>query len=172
MRAIRMVLLTFVVPVVLSMPNASLAQTGMFTASGKVVSVLAETRVRPGDKPNHELVMTRRMDTITYSDSTFTSGQALLAEVADAMIGTGGSIRGYFAITHPSGDKTFTSYEGTYTATPKPTGPPELRGQGKWSYTGGTGKFDGIVGGGTFKFGPDLPGGAAYEFDGQYTLKQ
>ncbi len=48
--------------------------------------------------------MTRRMDTLTYPESTLGSGQALMVEVVDGMIRTGGSLRGHFAITHPSGD--------------------------------------------------------------------
>jgi hypothetical protein len=52
-------------------------------------------------------------------------------------------------------------------STPKPGGPPEVTYEGKWWYTGGTGKFEGITGGGTYK-----GAGPAYEFDGQYTLKQ
>jgi len=156
--------------VLLSVVQPSDAQTGRFTATGKVVTLLAETKMQPGDKPGHELTMARRMDTISYSDPTFSSGQAIVASVSDYTAGSGAH-RGYFAITHPVGDRTFSSYEGMTKATPKPAGPAEVTFEGTWRYTGGTGKFEGITGGGTYKGGL-TPAGVAYEFEGQYTLKQ
>lgn len=54
--------------------------------------------------------------------------------------------RGYVAATNPTGDKTFFSVEGTTEVTPKPGGPPDMRAEGKFSYTGGTGNFEGITG--------------------------
>jgi len=146
------------------------AQTGKFTAAGKVVGVLAETKMVPGDKQGHEVTMVRRMDTITYSDPIFGSGQATIVSVTDYINGSGPH-RGYFSIKHPSGDSTFTSYEGASRATPKQGGPPDVTFEGKWQYTGGTGKFEGITGGGTYKGGLTAAG-PAYEFEGQYTLKR
>jgi hypothetical protein len=110
------------------------------------------------------------MDTITYGDPLFDTGQATVVAVTDYVAGSGPH-RGYFAISHPNGDKTFTSYEGTATATPEPSGPPKVTFEGKWRYTGGTGKFEGITGGRTYKGGLTSTG-PAYEFEGQYTLKQ
>jgi len=154
----------------LLLPAEVAAQSGTFTASGKVAAVLSETKMAPGDKPGHELMLVRRMDVITYSDPVFNSGQAVVATFADFTAGNGPH-RGYFAVTHPSGDKTFTTYEGIAKATPKPGGPPDVTFEGKWSYVGGTGKFEGISGGGTYK-GGGTPTGPMYEFGGQYTLKQ
>jgi hypothetical protein len=147
------------------------AQTGKFTASGKVVGLLSETKMLPGDKQGHEVTMVRRMDTITYSDPIFGSGQAVVLAISDYVVGSGGPHRGYFAIKHPSGDSTFTAYEGASKATPKQTGPPDITFEGKWQYTGGTGRFEGISGGGTYK-GGSTPAGPTYEFEGQYTLKR
>jgi hypothetical protein len=124
----------------------------------------------PGDKPGHEVTMVRRMDTLTYSDPLFASGQATVVAVTDYVAGNGPH-RGYFAISHPNGDKTFTSYEGATTATPQPSGTPKVTFEGKWQLTGGTGKFEGITGGGTYKGGL-TSAGPAYELEGQYTLKQ
>jgi hypothetical protein len=71
---------------------------------------------------------------------------------------------------YSSGDKVFSSVEGTVKTMPKPAGPPEVTFEGKFWYTGGTGKFEGITGGGTYK--NTLTPGANYEFEGQYTLKR
>jgi len=163
-------LLLVVSGVLLTQPSESVAQSGSFTANGKVTALLSETKMLPGDKPGHELMMVRRMDTISYSDPIFSSGQAVVATFADYTAGSGPH-RGYFAVTHPNGDKTFTTYEGIAKATPNASGPPDVTFEGKWSFVGGTGKFDGISGGGTYK-GGGTPTGPAYEFGGQYTLKQ
>ena len=53
---------------------------------------------------------------------------------------------GYFVDTMSSGDKVFLRYEATVTMTDG-----EVQSvQGKWNFTGGTGKFKGIQGDGTF----------------------
>jgi len=153
----------------LQTPQA-LAQSGKLTATGKVVTVLAETKMLPGDKPGHEVTLVRRMDDLAYSDPLFASGQAAVVAISDYVAGSGPH-RGYFAVSHPNGDKTFTSYEGATTATPQPSGPPKVTFEGKWQMMGGTGKFAGITGGGTYK-GSLTSTGPTYELEGQYTLKQ
>jgi len=154
----------------LMQPSAARAQTGTFTAAGKIVGILAETKMLPGDKQGHEVTMVRRMDSITYSDPLFGSGQASVLSVSDYVTGSGPH-HGYFSIRHPSGDSTFTSYEGAGKAVPKPGGPPDVTFEGKWQFTGGTGQFEGITGGGTYKGGVTT-GGPTYQFEGQYTLKR
>ncbi len=151
-------------------PSAAQAQTGKVTCTGKVVALLAETKMLPGDKPGHEFTMQRRMDTLNCSDPTLGSSQAMVAEVTDYTAGSGVH-RGYQSATTPTGDKTFVSFEGMTKATLQPGGPPDVRFEGKWSYTSGTGKFEGITGGGTYKGGL-TPAGVAYEVEGQYALKQ
>jgi hypothetical protein len=150
----------------LMQPTESVAQTGKSTGTGKITAVLAETKMLPGDKPGHEITMSRRTEALTFGDPVFGSGQAFAVGVSDYVAGNG-SHRQWLVITHPTGDKTFTAGEGMTKSTPKPGGPPEVTYEGKWWYTGGTGKFEGITGGGTYK-----GAGPAYEFDGQYTLKQ
>jgi len=41
---------------------------------------------------------------------------------------------------------------------------------GTWSYTGGTGKFKGITGKGTYKGKADASGNMVTEVEGEYTL--
>jgi hypothetical protein len=154
----------------LSQASIVQAQTGSFTANGKMTAILSETKMLPGDKQGHELTMVRRMDSITYSDPIF-GGQAVVISSSDYVIGPGGQHRGYFAIKHPNGDTTFTAYEGANKITPKAGGPPDNTFEGKWQYVGGTGKFEGISGGGTYK-GMATPTGPTYEFEGQYNLKR
>jgi hypothetical protein len=103
----------------------------------------------PGDRPGHEVATGSRIDTNNNSDPLFGIGQAMLTGVSDIVAGNGTG-RGDSVITHPSGDKTFLSYEGT-TNTASSGASPEVTFQGTWRYTGGTGKFAGITGNGTYK---------------------
>jgi hypothetical protein len=89
--------------------------------------------------------MVRRKDSLTYNDPLLASGQATVVAVTDYVAGNGPH-RGYFATSHPSGDRTFTSYEGVTTTTPQSSGPPKVTFEGKWQFTGGTGKFEGVTG--------------------------
>ena len=74
--------------------------------------------------------------------------------------------RGYHVSTMTNGDKVYVRFQGTDTLK---DGAPQSS-QGTWSYTGGTGKFKGIKGKGTYKgtFGAD--GGVTYEVEGEYAL--
>jgi hypothetical protein len=72
---------------------------------------------------------------------------------------------GYFVDTMSNGDKVFLRYEATVTMTDG-----EVQSvQGKWNYTGGTGKFKGIQGDGTLG-GTPKGNGASYDLVGDYTL--
>jgi hypothetical protein len=73
---------------------------------------------------------------------------------------------GYFVDSMANGDKVFMRYEATVTVQDGEASDV----QGKWTYTGGTGKFKGIQGDGTFSGSPENQGRAAYDFTGEYTL--
>jgi hypothetical protein len=66
-----------------------------------------------------------------------------------------------------NGDKIFVRFSGVDTMTKD--GKPDTS-TGTWSYTGGTGKFKGITGKGTYKGKPDASGNMVSEIEGEYTL--
>ena len=68
-------------------------------------------------------------------------------------------------------DTTFSSIEGQTKTVPKASGPPEITFAGKWQLTGGTGKWKGITGGGTYQ-GSVTSAGVTYQFEGEYEVKQ
>jgi hypothetical protein len=70
---------------------------------------------------------------------------------------------GYYVDNMANGDKIYVRYQGT--ASMK-----EGAAQGKWTYAGGTGKFKGIKGGGTYKGKVAVDGSATYDVEGEYTL--
>jgi hypothetical protein len=156
----------------LSLPPRQDAYAGdkKVTASGKNVAVLAETKMLPGDDPKHEVIMNRQLYEEQTSDPDFKNAQGYRVNVSDLVAGSG-SHRGYAAATGPGGDKWFTAYEGRVKTVPKQGAPPEITFEGKWWYVGGTGKFKGITGGGTYK-GEVTPAGAVYQYQGEYEIKQ
>jgi hypothetical protein len=65
-----------------------------------------------------------------------------------------------------NGDKVFIRFSGTDRS--MKDGKP--LSTGTWRYIGGTGKFKGIMGKGTYKGGPDSSGNFVSEIKGYYTL--
>ncbi len=74
---------------------------------------------------------------------------------------------GYHVSTMANGDKIFVRFSGTDTLTKD--GMPDTSA-GTWSYTGGTGKFKGITGKGTYQGKADASGNVVSEIEGDYTL--
>ena len=74
---------------------------------------------------------------------------------------------GYHFSNMANGDKIFVRFSGTDTMTKD--GMPAMS-VGTWSYTGGTGKFKGITGKGTYNGKPDASGNMVTEIEGDYTL--
>jgi hypothetical protein len=74
-----------------------------------------------------------------------------------------GTMQGYSIMTYPGGDKRYGSFDG------------KIAGKGKWegTYTdmGGTGKFEGCIGGGTWKTQSLGPGISHIESEGERTFK-
>jgi hypothetical protein len=81
----------------------------------------------------------------------------------------GATIRsnGYHFSNMANGDKIFVHFGGTDTMTKD--GRLDTT-SGKWSYTGGTGKFKGIKGGGTYQGKADADGNVVTDVEGDYTL--
>ena len=81
--------------------------------------------------------------------------------------GSRGSLRGFSVVTMASGDKTFTSSQGSATMKEGAI----QSAEGTWSYTGGTGKLKGIKGKGTGKLvSAAADGSSTFELEGEYEL--
>ena len=74
--------------------------------------------------------------------------------------------RGYAVGTMNNGDRYFLSYEGT--ATMNGNIPEHL--EGKWNFTGGTGKLKKLKGSGTYTAHPAADGGMEFAINGDYEL--
>jgi hypothetical protein len=85
---------------------------------------------------------------------------------ADEVTGTTAKGHGQHVSTMATGEKFYVKYEGT--ATLKEGAP--LAADGTWSFTGGTGKLDGIKGKGTYKGKGNPDGTISYAVEGEYQL--
>ena len=73
---------------------------------------------------------------------------------------------GYDISNMANGDKVFIRFSGT----DRSTKDGEPLSTGTWRFVGGTGKFKGIMGKGTYRGRPDASGNYINEIDGDYTL--
>ena len=115
-----------------------------------------------GDRPNHSFMITKgactwtkpvELDGVQTKTTTITQ----FIEVR----GNQGRGQGYVVDTLANGDKTFVRIQGH-----------QMQGmvEGKWTYTGGTGKFSGIKGSGTHKCTGKGDGSSDCEVEGEYSV--
>jgi len=77
--------------------------------------------------------------------------------------GNSATTHGYYVDNMANGDKAYVRFQDT-------TLVKEGTADGKWSYTGGTGKLKGIKGSGTYKGKAAPDGSATFDVEGEYTL--
>jgi hypothetical protein len=77
--------------------------------------------------------------------------------------GDAGTSHGYYVDTFANGDKTYVHWQGTDSMK-------DGTSQGKWIYSGGTGKFKGLKGSGTYKGKYAQDGTVSFDVEGDYTL--
>ncbi len=137
--------------------------------TGKVDAIQSRVVMSPGDNPQHEVTLTSRRDVWQSADPDWNNVQTHHVVYTDYTAGTGAH-RGNIVAVRPSGDKTFSAFEGMTKTVTKPDGSPEATFEGKLWLTGGTGKFTGITGGGTYK-GQLTKAGLTYEWEVEYEIK-
>src|SRR5262245_56629179 len=145
------------------------ADTLKISGGGTVGPLLAEHRIVAPDDPKHTMTLGRRIEPNTSTDPQCQTMQVEFVTYADTVAGTGFQ-RGHRTQTCPSGDKWFSTFHGTVTTTAKPSGPPDVIGEGTWQITGGTGRYQDARGSGTYK-GRLTPQGFVYEWQGDLVLK-
>jgi len=140
------------------------------SGTGKVVAVRSQTRTVPGDVPNHEITTTTRLDVFASDDPDWNGVPASFVAYADLIAGTGPHW-GYLVVTHPGGDQTYHAYEGVGKRIVNPDGSWEANLEGRTWLIGGTGRFRGITGSGTYK-GKATPAGVTYEWEAEYEVRK
>jgi hypothetical protein len=98
-------------------------------------------------------------------------GAALISQIISFDLTKGaGTYQGYDYTTFPDGSTTTNKIEGKTTATGVGLVTGIAASEGTWTYVKGTGKFQGIQGGGTYKQNTVGPGQYYGDFEGEYTL--
>ena len=126
-------------------------QSGTYTRKATTIS---RNEIYPEGVPEHMIAQFVRKASGTSSgpdlDPDFRSFEQMEYGQSDSIAGNG-SHRGYSVDTYKNGDKTYQKYEGTHKTIVKEGGAWELNYEGKFQYTGGTGTFKNIKGGGAYK---------------------
>jgi hypothetical protein len=150
---------------VLALAAVAGAQTKI---SGTVVCAKPDQQqmLEVGDRQGHSLMITQGK--CTWSKPMEIAGtQSKEDQVTMSSDATGNKSngRGYGVGTMASGDKFFVRLQGVATLKEGAIDTDD----GKWTFTGGTGKLKGVKGGGTYK-GKGGPEGTTYEVEGEYQL--
>jgi hypothetical protein len=98
-------------------------------------------------------------------------GPALISQIVSFDLIKGvGTYQGYSHTTFPDGSTTTAKFEGKSTATAAGLVTGIAASEGTWTFTKGTGKFEGIQGRGTFKTYTLGPGQYYADNEGEYIL--
>lgn len=156
--------------------SEALAQGKKVSGTGKFGPIVSQTIFLPDDGSKHEISLVNRTQTWSSSDADWNNVTVTQFAFGDYVEGNGFH-RGYNVNVHPGGDKTFLTYEGQTTRTAKPDGSWEARFEGKLRLTGGTGKFQGIKGNGTYLGKASAAGGpvatsASFEWNAEYSVSR
>jgi hypothetical protein len=151
--------------VVLALAALAAAQT-KFSSTAQCGKADKEYKIEVGDRPGHAF-------TIAQGKCTYTKGEIAGIQVKE-WVGTGSdeisgnTARGRFSglLTMANGEKAYVRGDGTTTLK---DGAPQT-GEGKWTFTGGDGKFKGLKGKGTYKVKPAADGTSTLEVEGEYEL--
>jgi len=118
------------------MPNI----TGSFSGRTNSQSTLSLQ-----DTPNHDLTLLEVRGTQKSQDENWTNAKIVYWGTTDLVSGSGPQ-RGYFVNEHADGDRDFGTFEGRVQISAQ-----QASMEGTWKFTGGTGKYQGLTGGGTYK---------------------
>jgi len=162
-----MFLLVILVSILVFGVTTSLAQEKVkvkHTSFG--ISVKSERFKVDDGTESHFLVMTEWKG--VTSDGEFTRYGTSTGDLTKG----NGPYHGYMKYVNKAGDTYITEYEGMLTTTKSPEGKPIASVKGKFSYFKGTGKFENIQGGGTYK--GQFIGRGIYVIDaeGEYVIKK
>ena len=124
-------------------------------------------KIDVGDKPGHALAISQGK--CTWTKPVDIGGAQTKDDVGTNsmdMTASGAETDGYVVGTLTSGDKIFVQTDGKDVYK---DGKAEST-SGKWKFVGGTGKAEGIKGGGTYTGKPDADGSFVIEVKGEYSL--
>lgn len=135
---------------VLCASGTAIAEKRDCTISKQSKQEISRVVSQPGGTPGLELVQSVRVDAQTSPNPDFNGIDQLVYGQVDHINGTGDH-RGHSVNIHKNGDRTWMRWSGTHKTVATETGSWETEYDGKYEFTGGTGKFASIKGGGTYR---------------------
>lgn len=137
------------------MPNIS----GSFTAHVTALSIFSAE-----DQPNHLLQLAEIQATQKSPDPDWNNSRITYCGISDLVSGNGAQ-HGYYANEHPNGDRDLGSFEARVT-----TSGGQTTLEGRFTITGGTGRYQGIRGSGAYKGRQVSPMDIEITWTGAYEL--
>jgi hypothetical protein len=116
------------------------------------------------DVSDHDLNLIEVRGVQKSPDEKWNDSKITYWGTADLIAGSG-TQSGYFVNDHADGDRDFGTFEGRIT-----TSGAEVTLEGTWKFTGGTGKFRGLRGGGTYRGRMTSPVGVENTWEGSYEI--
>ena len=135
------------------------AMSGSFLGSVRVQTAVALT-----DQSNHELNLAEIGGTQKCTDEKWNNAAITYWGTTDAVDGKG-TQTGYFTHIHGEGDRDWGTFEGKVA-----TSGAVMTVEGTWQFAGGSGKFKGLTGKGTFKTRMSSPRDVEATWQGAYEL--
>jgi hypothetical protein len=135
--------------------------------SGKRYGVATKTEViKVDDTEGNILILgeSRGIDVVT--------GARFISRGFGDYVKGNGTHRGYGKAVTPEGVTFFNTYEGKTITTLSPEGKPITTIEGTFSFTRGTGKWENVHGGGTYKGKVIGEGIYTYDWEGEYYIKK
>ncbi len=126
--------------------------------------VRGESTVNAAVQPGHMLGLAAISGTQTTEDRNWNGVPMTYWGISD-MVGGGGTQHGYFSDDHGAAGRDFGTFEGKISMV---NGQPTV--EGTWEYTGGTGDFSNLSGGGTFTTRMTSPTDVEATWEGAYEL--
>ncbi len=135
------------------------AVSGSFSGNVKL-----QTAIALSDQTGHELNLAEIGGTQKSPDEKWNNAAITYWGITDLVEGKG-TQRGYFVNVHGEGDRDWGTFEGRLA-----TSGGQITVEGSWQFTGGSGKFKGLTGNGTFKTRMSSPRDVEASWQGTYEL--
>ena len=135
------------------------AMTGSFSGS-----VRGQTSISLPDRPSHTLDLAEITGRQKSSDERWNNASITYWGFTDIIEGKC-TQRGYFVNSHGGEDRDWGTFEGKVA-----TISGQITVEGTWQFTGGSGKFSGLAGNGTFKTRLTSPTDVEASWQGTYEL--
>ena len=120
-------------------------------------------QIEVGDEEGHVIAVSEGKQ-VYFNENTGEKFVSVTQSTFDINLKTGqGTSKGFGVSTYPNGDKSFRTHEG------KPVG--KGLWKGTWAFTKGTGKYEGVKGGGTWESNSLAPQISYTEVEGEMELK-